>query len=354
MAGVTIVAAAEMDAYIDELLAEVQLQAVPIVKPVPRINISEDLGFIFHWGPYSVPAYDDVKSAARRKTQNGSEWYLKRLQGRAKEYRPTSGSKETAVHHDANYAGMSYEDFAPHFLAEEWDPDEWMKLCRSAGAAYVLLTARHHDGFCLWPSSVAPKWNAVEVGPKRDLLAEFKAAAERHGLVFGIYYSWMEFDKPATKEYIDDILTIQIAELIEYEPRIWFFDGHWELKTKYAVTFMKEVVEQIHGAIPGALINDRIGALGIADYHVFADRYMPDAPPGVPWVHINTIGLSWGYNAQQKGTHYKKPEELKAIISKVRALKGGVLLNFGPMADGTLDPTESARVRALYLMRCPN
>jgi alpha-L-fucosidase len=312
----------------------------------PHCDIPSDLGFIFHWGPYSVPAFDDVKSAARRSTQNGSEWYLKRLQDRDKKYRPTSGTKETAAYHDEHHAGAKYEGFASRFLADKWDPDEWMKLCKSAGATYVLLTARHHDGFCLWPSYVAPDWNVGEVGPMRDLLAEFKAAAERHGLVFGVYYSWMEFGKSATMDYINEVPREQIEELIGYKPHVWFFDGSWEFKTKYSKAFMSEMVGKIHAAIPGALVNDRAGE-DVADYRVFADRYMPDEAPGVPWVHVNTIGLSWGRNEQQKSDCYKSGAALKALIGKVRKLGGGVLLNFGPGPDGILDPHEKAHVEAM-------
>ena len=348
-----------MDAYIDELLVEEPFSPAEVVRALRAEraamgitrspDISRDLGFIFHWGPYSVPAFDSVESAKRRSTQNGSEWYLKRLQDRCKEYRPTSGTKETAAFHDANFKDDDYRAFGPLFRAEKWDPDSWMTLCRDAGATYVILTARHHDGFCLWPSFVAPGWNTEEVGPKRNLLAEFKAAAERHGLTFGVYYSWMEFGKTATKEYIDAVPREQIAELIGYHPRIWFFDGHWEFKARHAAAFMQEMVGLIHKEIPGALVNDRVGANAgnAVEYHVFADRYIPDAPPGVPWVHINTIGLSWGYNAMQKAEHYKKAPALKALVSRVRALGGGVLLNLGPMRDGQLDPNEEGAIRGL-------
>lgn len=306
------------------------------------VDISHDLGIIFHWGVYAVPGFDSIKSARRRQTQNGSEWYLKRLLDADKEYRPTSGSKETAAYHAENFAGMDYRDFAKSFTADKWDPDSWMRQCKDAGARYVILTARHHDGFCLWPSAVAPKWNSAEVGPRRDLILEFKRAAERHNLIFGVYYSWLEFDISATKDYINRISRPQILELIKYDPKIWFFDGHWAFKTKHSREFMREMCDLIHKEIPGSLINDRTGDLATPDYYVFGDRYIPETRPSVPWVHINTIGLSWGYNAQQTKDDYKSGDELEEIKNKVRGLGGGILLNFGPKADGTLDGNEVA------------
>lgn len=86
-------------------------------------------GIIFHWGIYSVPAFDDPKSASRRKTQNGSEWYLKRLMTQEGAYRPVSGWKETQAYHAEHYPEMKYEDFASQFSPTSWDPDTWMKLC---------------------------------------------------------------------------------------------------------------------------------------------------------------------------------------------------------------------------------
>ena len=306
--------------------------------------LTSALGFIFHWGPYAVPAFDDPRSARRRKTQNGSEWYLGRLLSRDRDFRPPSGTRETVAYHDEHYAGQTYEHFAKHFCAEHWDPDAWMRLCKAAGARYVILTARHHDGYCLWPSEAVPPKNTL------DLLQEFKEAALRAGLAWGIYYSWFEWGRTVTKDYLAERVGPQIDELIAYQPQIWFFDGHWMLKSKHAVAFAATCCHRIKHACPTALINDRVGEANIetcSDYRVWADRHLPDAAPDEPWIHINTIGLSWGYNAAQESSDYKTLEQWRELDRQVVALGGGRLLNLGPRSDGTLDPTEEALVRAL-------
>jgi alpha-L-fucosidase len=66
--------------------------------------------------------------------------------------------------------GFTYADFAPKFTAEFYEPDKWAEIFKASGAKYVVLTSKHHEGFCLWPSKVSFNWNAMDVGPKRDLL----------------------------------------------------------------------------------------------------------------------------------------------------------------------------------------
>jgi len=103
-----------------------------------------EVGIIFHWGLYSVPCYDSVNSANRRKMQNGSEWYLKRLVEDS-DFRPISGHKETKLFHEKNFSGMNYFDFANLFTCSSWDPDEWMQFCVDIGVTYVILTPRRYS-----------------------------------------------------------------------------------------------------------------------------------------------------------------------------------------------------------------
>eukprot|EP01118_Nematostelium_gracile_P015946 TRINITY_DN6500_c0_g1_i1.p1 TRINITY_DN6500_c0_g1~~TRINITY_DN6500_c0_g1_i1.p1 ORF type:complete len:366 (-),score=71.39 TRINITY_DN6500_c0_g1_i1:19-1116(-) len=322
-------------------------------QPKKKIKTSDDeFGIIFHWGIYSVPAYDHSKSAKHRKVQNGSEWYMKRLNDTST-YRPTSGHLQTKKFHEENYGDRKYETFADDFTAEKWDPDEWMQLCKSIGATYVILTSKHHDGFCLFPTTTT-SFNSTERGPERDLLAEFLSSARKFDLKVGIYYSWLQFDRTMTKAYMKDFVTPQIDELIKHKPDIFWFDGDWTCATNIANDTIVETVKKIRRKLPNIIINDRLGGsrelkdnrlkdtnfLGNADYRVYDDRAIPKETPKVPWEHINTIGYSWGRNRYTSADDYKSGEDLFKLYKQVRQKKGKFLLNLGPDYDGTLDPNE--------------
>jgi alpha-L-fucosidase len=325
------------------------------------------MGVIVHWGVYSVPAFDSVESARRRGIQNGSEWYLQRQLVSSASFRPTSGWAETQRHHQTHYGAAPYRDFAAQFRAETWrtaeEPDRWMRLFRAAGASYVILTAKHHDGFCLWPTRTTG-FNSVASGAKRDLVAAFKAAAHRNGLAFGVYYSWTEFEEPCTKKYLDAVVRKQIDELIAYEPAVFWFDGDWKCATQYSQRVMDECCAKIRRLLPAVEINDRVGhkqartdpnALGFASstYRVYADRAIPAAKPHVKWEHVNTIGLSWGRNREQVEADYKPAQELVALKKRVATLGGRFLLNVGPNADGTLCPQEIDRLHQMATLAPP-
>lgn len=307
------------------------------------------VGIIVHWGLYSVPAYDSKTSVLRRKTHNGSEWYQKRLEVKEDSFRPLAGHKETKKFHEENYGDAEYSDFTKSFLAESYNPDEWMKLFKSCGATYAIITAKHHDGFCLWKTKTTD-YNSVDTGPKRDLVKEFAEAARSYGLKFGVYFSWMEFGKSCTKDFMDTVAKPQIKELIKYEPEIFWFDGGWECKSKYSKEIIEELCDRIHKKIPTAIINDRLGwtkteqedpnYLGKADYRSYGDRAIPEKKPKVPWESIQTIGYSWGRNTNQTKDMYKSGEELHKLYKKVKKLNGKFLINLGPNSDGTFDKRE--------------
>ena len=301
----------------------------------------DNFGLILHWGLYSVPCFDDIKSARRRKLQNGSEWYLRRLQEDGK-YRPISGWKETQEFND----GKNYEDFANDFFQVE-DPkevmDSWMKLANDVGASYVILTAQHHDGFCLW------KDHSV------DLVQLFKNSATAHNLRFGIYYSWFTFAKSCTIKYMREKVIPDIEDLKKYEPDIWFFDGDWEIKTQSAAKIVDSLCEELSGEI-----NDRIGHknlredpnyLGFSTYRTYGDREIPKTEPNVPWESIQTIGISWGRNTQQEKQDYKSGEDLLAIYNEIVSKGGRLLLNLGPDKDGKLDKLEIKALKNFSKLR---
>lgn len=307
-------------------------------------NSNPFLGILVHFGLFSIPAFDDVKSASKRSIINGSEWYKKRLEEDTNAYRPTSGAKATKEYHEKHYPDMDYSDFAKMFKPDLKNIDSWTKLAKNIGASYMILTAKHHDGYSLYPSEVG-------LHSKKDIVQYFKDSCERNGIKFGLYYSWMEFDKSCTKDYLNEVVKVQIDELITYKPKVIFFDGDWACRSKYSLDLMEELCKKIKKKIPNVVINDRVGIkftseneLGFIDYRVYADRYIPTKKPTVPWTHINTISLSWGRNKQQKDKDYKTVKELTGLYTRVRKLVGSFLINIGPNADGSLDPIEEERL----------
>ena len=138
---------------------------------VPDWFKDEKLGIFIHWGVYSVPAFDN-------------EWYPRFM------YRDEVSRKGQNYyqHHIAHYGKLSefgYKDFIPMFKAEKWDPAAWVELFQKAGARYVVPVAEHHDGFPMYDCSFT-NWNAAQMGPCRDVVAELGAETRKAGLKFGV------------------------------------------------------------------------------------------------------------------------------------------------------------------------
>lgn len=306
-----------------------------------------NLGLIFHMGPYSFPGYDDVASARRRKLQNGSEWYLKRLIEPGT-YRPVTGWKETQTFHNTQYPGHKYDEFAQQLTATgfETQVDTWMQLAQEVRASYVIFTSKHHDGYCMWPTlSTSKRVPGDFVGP-------FITAARKYGLKCGIYYSWMEFEQSFTKTFINTIVNPQIQELSTlYNPDIWWFDGDWEVHSKVGRNFVYQTCDALKKRNPLVQINDRVCTTPdksfAGTYYNFSDRFIPTTKPNVVWEHINTIGLSWGLNRFQamEPDVYKTGTQLLTLYNTVHSLGGRLLLNLGPDYIGNLDPYEVTALR---------
>jgi alpha-L-fucosidase len=319
------------------------------MEPLVRLGT---FGVMVHWGLYSVPAFDSVEIAMTRSIQNGSEWYLKRLSAEPGSFRPTSGWKETQAYHDREYGkDFKYEQFAEEFTTASCrcNFDEWMATFKTAGATYVVLTTKHHDGFCLWPT----KTNSL-CHDKRNLVGDFCTAARKAGLKIGLYYSWTEFNRSATKVYVDSVMKPQIDELIQYKPDLFWFDGDWSCTTKYAQQGMDDCCTKIRKILPTCHINDRIGHkqerldrnyLGLSTYRTYDDRCTPLTKPDVPWERVDTIGYSWGRNRQQRPEHCKSVHDLRQMYRTCRSVGGRLLLNVGPNPDGSLDPLELEKLQ---------
>lgn len=297
---------------------------------------SGSLGFIFHVGLYNYFAYDDVRGVERRNIMNGSEWYYSRLN--ATGYRKPGGTEATKRHHAEQ--DVEYFD-APLNITRETICD-WLEFCKNLGATYVIITSKHHDGYCLWPTS-------NEHHSDVDIIQIFKEEAEKAELKFGIYYSWMEVDHSMTIDYFNSVCCEQINELIEYEPDFFWFDGDWEIKQKKNLATMDVILNKLHEK--GITFNDRLGKRDSypvePDFRVFSDRYIPKEPIN-NWQHINTIGVSWGYNKEQTKKHYKTGKQLTELYLQVTELGGSLCLNIATDHEGTVDPNELESLVEFY------
>ncbi|HRI22363.1 MAG TPA: alpha-L-fucosidase, partial [Panacibacter sp.] len=153
-------------------------------RAVPQWYKDVKFGIFIHWGVYAVPAY----------TRKGSyaEWYQNGL---------NSGDSDKIKYQQEKFGSRTYYQLADDFKAELFNPDEWAKVFEQSGAKYIVLTSKHHDGFCLWPSKEANHdwgfaWNAADVGPHRDLLGDLFKAVRKTSVHAGMYYSLYEWYNP--------------------------------------------------------------------------------------------------------------------------------------------------------------
>ena len=294
------------------------------------------LGIFIHWGLYSVPAYASLEGYA--------EWY----------YRGLSTNDDRKAFQERIYGkDFKYEDFAPMWKAELWNPDEWAELFKKSGAKYVLLVSKHHDGFCLWPSQYAPNWNSVDVGPHRDICGELTNAVRKQGLKIGFYYSLPEWTSPLHRwyedpdenigTYVDSHMIPQFKELItRYKPSVLFSDGEWRNSAEQ--WHATELISWYYNTVGDeAIVNDRWGGGG---QHGFRT---PEYSAGItltdrPWAECRGLGRSFGLNRNEPLENYLTSDELIRHFCVLVAAGGGMTLNVGPAADGKIPLLQQERL----------
>jgi len=306
-------------------------------RPYPQWFRDAKLGIFVHWGVYSVPAYSE-------REQYG-EWFLRGLQ--------VGDTLRTRFLHERYGADFDYRDFAPLFRAELFDPDEWADLFRRAGARYVVLVSKHHDGYALWPSAYAPGWNSVDVGPQRDLVGELTESIRAAGLRMGLYYSLAEWSNPLHRWYTDPPDSIapyveqhmipQFKELIEaYRPTVLFSDGDWSNTAEQ--WHARELIGWYYDTVGSdAIVNDRWG--GGSDVGFLTPEYSAGiAVTDRPWAEVRGLGRSFGLNRNESLEAYMTPAELVRRLVSAVAAGGGMILNVGPGADGQIPLLQQERL----------
>ena len=276
-------------------------------------------GLFIHWGVYAVPAGSYKGNASY------GEWIM----------------------HSAKIPAAEYQGFAARFNPVKYDPTAWVRAARDAGMRYLVINAKHHDGFALFPSQ-ASSWNMAEATPyKKDLLASLAAAARADGMKIGFYYSqaqdWInpggakanynEGDSwdPATKGSFDSYLTTvavpQVRELLtRYQPDILWWDTPTWMNAKRSAPFSALLPLR-----PGIITNNRLGG-GFGGDTATPEQFVPVTGVSGDWETCMTMNGHWGFNSADQ--NWKSSAELIRKLADICAKGGNFLLNIGPTAEG--------------------
>nr|BFD87729.1 alpha-L-fucosidase [Streptomyces sp. Xyl84] len=259
----------------------------------------------------------------------------------------------------------AYDRYLERFDPDLFDAGELARAAKAAGMRYAVLTAKHHDGFCLYDSALTSYTSQRAAG--RDLVREFAEAMRAEGLRVGLYYSLLDWhhpdftvdahhplrDTPAAREPRDmaryrAYLHGQVEELLTgYGPiDLLFFDFTYPGKGPREWG-SQELLAMARSLQPGILVNDRSGIPG--DY-VTPEQYQPDRPlerdgSPVTWEACHTLNGSWGYDRDNH--EYKDPALLVRMLVESVACGGNLLLNVGPTGRGALDPRARQTLRAI-------
>jgi alpha-L-fucosidase len=356
---------------------------------VPQWYEDAKFGIFIHWGLFSIPAFA-AKSGSIAETFRSNydiavaqtpycEWYWNAIKV------PESDS---AKHHAEVYGSAPYENFRAPFLKglEQWRPDEWARCFADAGAKYVVLVTKHHDGFCLWPSAVNNP-NQRDWTSPRDIVGELAKAVRDKGLEFGVYYSggidWT-FNREPLRTMADFMgstpggdypayAEAQTRELIErYRPSILWNDISWPAPLDDELKLFADY----YNAIPNSVVNDRWlpmtperAALRDPERRKALDAYLkermkaqtskgviPQLPPHCDfrtpeyaafdrisekkWEATRGMSHSFGYNRRDTDADYESVESLVGSFIDAVSKNGNLLLNVGPRGEDAQIPSE--------------
>lgn len=339
---------------------------------VPDWYHDAKLGIFIHWGLYSVPAWAPPTGELSEAVASGewSKWFTNNPY--AEWYMNSIRIKESPSHryHIETYGpDFAYSDFVPLFndAVQKWDPGEWAALFKQVGASYVVLTTKHHDGFLLWPSE-RPNPFLEGYHARRDLVGELAAAVREQGMRMGLYYSG-GLDWTFNDTVIRDITDIPVA-VPQSQEYVEYANGHWyELIGRYrpailwndiaypAAADLNALFAHYYNAIPDGVINDRFTqSFEFSDGQVAGSRHYDFRTPeyasmaditDFKWEATRGIGFSFGYNRNEGPEHYLSVQELVHSFVDIVSKNGNLLLNVGPMADGTIPALQRERLEGL-------
>lgn len=256
----------------------------------------------------------------------------------------TRGYSEQIQSHAGIYSDV-YGDVAKRFHPDAWNADSIVLLAKAAGMKSVVMTSKHHDGFCMFHSAYTD-YNVVDATPfKRDVLKELSDACRRHGLKFGMYFSLIDWhfpqaypisssnSDPITPEH-HEYNKKQVTELMtNYGPvsEIWFDMGSLTAQQS------KDLADIVHRLQPGCMVSGRLGN-DAGDFCVMGDNQYPDYKIASAWqTPASVYDETWGYRSwQEHGKASDKAHEKLEGLIKVVSRGGNYLLNIGPRGDGSV------------------
>ncbi len=346
---------------------------------VPDWYRNAKFGIMVHWGLPSVPAFAPSEHGRVADILTDHDWpFYFRNNPQSEWYLNSLRLKETATrafHNRRFKRSYPYERLADRFNDDikKWDPADWAELFAEVGARYVVLVAKHHDGFLLWPSDYKPKPEGYVAG--RDIVGELGEAVRARNLRYGLYYSGLLDWTVQTEPIADfaDSLNVQtdpayvwhhFAELItRHRPDVLWNDvglpagiSRRKLFRLYRKTvhdgvlndrwtqispLMRRILERprlrrkmSEAARRSIVAGESVGAkhgdfptVECAKHHQLRSE---------PWEAVRSIGNSFGYNEQESPGDYLTGDELARMLADVVSKNGNLLLNIGPKSDGTV------------------
>ena len=286
-------------------------------------------GLFIHWGVYAVPA----GTYKGEQIPNIGEWIM----------------------HYAQIPVAEYQQYAKQFNPAKYDPEAWVRMAKDAGMKYIVITAKHHDGFALFDTAVSD-WDIVEATPYgKDVLKPLAEAAQKHGIKLGFYYSqaqdwhhpggatwdgnWDPAQDGSMDDYIRNIAVPQVRELFTNygEVSILWWDTPIDMTPERAAMFDGLVDLQ-----PGIIVNNRL-LDGVDGDLRTPEQHIPATGLDYDWEACMTMNTTWGYKSYDD--EWKSSEQLIRNLVDVASKGGNYLLNVGPMANGEIPQASIERLK---------
>jgi alpha-L-fucosidase len=291
-------------------------------------------GMFIHWGVYSVPA----GTYQGKRIPSIGEWIM----------------------NNAKIPVAEYAKFAGQFNPVKFDADRWVETAQAAGMKYMVITAKHHDGFAMFHTKV-DGYNIYDATPfKRDPLAELADACRRHGMKLGFYYSqcqdwhhpggeahhgghWDKAQDGDFDQYLNNVAIPQVKELLtNYGPvSVLWFDTPTAWMTPQRVAEFLPLLD----LQPQIVVNNRLGGGFEGDTETPEQHIPPQGFPGRDWETCMTINDTWGYKSYD--TNFKSTQTLLRNLVDIASKGGNYLLNVGPTSEGIIPQPEVDRLKEI-------
>jgi len=299
-------------------------------------------GLFIHWGLYSVPAGE------WKGETNHAEW----------------------IRTTAQIPVTEYEKFVQQFDPEKFNATEWVQLAKQAGMKYIVITSKHHDGFCMFDSKQTD-FDIMSTPFHRDVMKELSEACRKEGIQLCFYHSIMDWhhpdylprrdwekDRPAAGANFSNYISYMKNELKELLTKygkigVLWFDGEWE--NTWTHEKGKDLYQYVRSLQPSIIINNRVdvgreGMQGltkvgefVGDFGTPEQEIPATGVPGIDWESCMTMNNNWGYNSHDN--NWKSSEDLVRKLIDIASKGGNFLLNIGPTSEGVFPQPGIERLK---------